>query len=85
MAAADSTDEPPNFMINVRGGQPISKVAIVRDNAYVYNGEPGKTDFHAGYRDMGAKPGETHYYYVRVQQSDGNLAWASPMWITYQP
>ena len=37
------------------------------------------------YTDMDAKPGKSHYYYVRVEQADGNLAWASPMWITYQP
>ena len=24
-----------------------------------------------------------HYYYVRVQQADGQLAWGSPMWIDY--
>jgi hypothetical protein len=22
-----------------------------------------------------------HYYYVRVEQADGQLAWGSPMWI----
>ena len=29
--------------------------------------------------------GKTSYYYVRVEQADGNLAWASPLWITYKP
>ena len=24
----------------------------------------------------------TSYYYVRVQQKDGELAWTSPVWIT---
>jgi len=37
------------------------------------------------YTDMDAKQGKSSYYYVRVEQADGNLAWASPMWITYQP
>ena len=36
------------------------------------------------YTDDDARPGQTHYYYVRVEQADGNLAWASPMWITYK-
>ena len=30
-------------------------------------------------------PGKTAYYYVRGEQEDGELVWASPMWITYQP
>jgi hypothetical protein len=37
------------------------------------------------YTDMEAKAGETRFYYVRVEQADGNLAWASPLWITYKP
>jgi len=37
------------------------------------------------YVDMEAKPGKTSYYYVRLEQKDGNLAWASPLWITYKP
>ena len=24
-----------------------------------------------------------HFYYVRVEQADGQLAWGSPMWIDY--
>ena len=24
----------------------------------------------------------THYYYVRVTQQDGQMAWSSPMWVT---
>jgi len=29
--------------------------------------------------------GQTTYYYVRIEQSDGKLAWTSPMWIKYEP
>jgi hypothetical protein len=34
--------------------------------------------------DDDARPGQSHYYYVRVEQADGNLAWASPLWISYK-
>ena len=27
--------------------------------------------------------GGVHYYYVRVRQADGELAWASPLWSDY--
>ena len=36
------------------------------------------------YTDDDARPGQSHYYYVRIEQADGNLAWGSPMWITYK-
>ena len=30
-----------------------------------------------------AVKGKTSYYYVRGEQEDGEIVWASPMWITY--
>jgi hypothetical protein len=80
-----TTKEFPKLAIEAAGGQPLAKISIVRDNKYVYTNEPNARDVRREYTDMDVKPGETHYYYVRVEQSDGNLAWASPMWITYQP
>jgi hypothetical protein len=80
-----TTKEYPKISIQAVGGKPIAKVSIVRDNKYVYANEPMTPEVRRDYTDMDVKPGETHYYYVRAEQSDGNLAWASPMWITYQP
>jgi hypothetical protein len=34
------------------------------------------------YRDADIKPGES-YYYVRVEQAAGQLAWSSPIWVDY--
>ena len=45
----------------------------------------GRAAFIPSTRDTAAQPGKTSYYYVRLEQDDGNLAWASPMWITYKP
>ena len=28
---------------------------------------------------------EASYYYVRVTQTDEQMAWSSPMWVTYKP
>ena len=36
------------------------------------------------WKDGAAQKGKTSYYYVRGEQADGELVWASPMWITYQ-
>jgi hypothetical protein len=36
------------------------------------------------WRDGAAERGRTSYYYVRGEQTDGELAWVSPMWITYR-
>jgi len=33
---------------------------------------------------VAAQPGQ-HWYYVRVEQEDGELAWSSPIWIDQRP
>jgi hypothetical protein len=35
------------------------------------------------WRDNSPVAGKMSYYYVRGEQEDGELVWASPMWITY--
>jgi hypothetical protein len=71
--------------ITVQGTAPITRLHVVRNNKYVYSTEPKQREVKLRYTDMEPLAGKTAYYYVRIQQSDGNLAWASPMWITYKP
>ncbi len=80
-----TTDRPPSFEITVKGTAPLGKVHIIRDNKYIYTHTSEDKEATFQYTDADAKPGSKHYYYVRVDQSDGNLAWGSPMWITFQP
>jgi hypothetical protein len=75
---------PPTIQIVVRGTAPIARIDIVKDNTYVYNSEPGRVEANLSWQDNQAKPGTTSYYYVRVQQTDGQMAWSSPMWIQLQ-
>ena len=79
------TAERPTLDIVVHGTAPIAKLHVIRDNKYVYTTEPQEREVKRRYTDMAATAGKTHYYYVRIEQADGNLAWASPMWITYKP
>ncbi|MBW3541229.1 MAG: hypothetical protein KY476_13255, partial [Planctomycetes bacterium] len=79
------TAERPRLEIRVHGAAPIARVYVVRDDEYVFTARPDKAEVELTYTDMDAKPGASHYYYVRVEQSDGNVAWASPMWMAYAP
>lgn len=76
------TNGRPSLRIKALGTAPIAKLHVVRDNKYALTIEPKTDTVELTYNDDDAQPGETHYYYVRVEQADGNLAWASPMWIT---
>ncbi len=85
MGDAFATAKRPALDIVVHGTTPVAKVHVIRDNKSVYTAEPGKKEVKLRYTDMDAKEGQTSNYYVRVEQADGNLAWASPLWITYKP
>jgi hypothetical protein len=80
-----TTARRPTLEISIHGTGPVAKVHVIRDNKYVYTSEPKKAEVKLRYTDMDAQKGKTSYYYVRIEQADGNLAWASPMWITWKP
>ncbi|MGH9841720.1 MAG: hypothetical protein ACREEM_23450 [Blastocatellia bacterium] len=80
----------PKLEISVAGTAPVARVEIVRQidrekPAYVYLTEPKQQNVKLTWADNQAKAGAVNMYYVRIQQSDGKMAWASPVWITYQP
>jgi len=79
-----TTKTAPKFDIRIVGTQPIARVDIVKDNTYVYNATPNQQEVTLTWQDNAPTQGKVSYYYVRAQQSDGQLVWASPMWIRYQ-
>jgi hypothetical protein len=76
--------DPPKLEIKVLGTAPVAKISIIRDGKYVHVATPKKQEVELSFTDDDAPRGKTCYYYARVEQSDGNLAWLSPMWITYK-
>jgi hypothetical protein len=78
------TTKRPTLEIVVQGTAPIRKLSIVRNNKYVHTEEPKQRAVRLRWTDMEPIAGKVAYYYVRIEQDDGNLAWASPMWITYR-
>ena len=79
-----TTNKRPTLEITVKGTAPITKLHVVRNSKYVYSMEPKKNEVTLKYTDADIKPGSEAFYYVRVELRDANLAWSSPMWITYK-
>jgi len=79
-----STTEPPSIHVKLIGTEPFAKVHIIKDNEYVHTVEPNTTDVGFTWVEKAAKPDTTSYYYVRGEQADGEVVWASPMWIKYE-
>ena len=79
-----STTELPSLTVKLVGTAPFAKVHVIKDNRYVYTVEPKSATVEFAWRDTAAQAGKTSYYYVRGDQTDGELVWASPLWITYK-
>ncbi len=78
------TSELPTLNVKLIGTVPFAKVHVIKDSTYVYTTEPNKAEVEFTWRDLAAQSGKRSYYYVRGEQQDGQIVWASPLWITYQ-
>jgi hypothetical protein len=74
----------PSIAVKLIGSAPFARVVIVKDGQEIYSVEPKVKEVSFTWRDEAALSGKTSYYYVRGLQADGQLVWASPMWITKQ-
>ena len=74
--------EPQQIRVRARGTNDIAAIHLIRDATYIYKIEPGKAEVEFEFLDSEAPSGD-HWYYVRVEQTDGELAWSSPIWITH--
>jgi hypothetical protein len=72
----------PEIRAHIEAAGPLKTVVIVRDNQYIYSINPHGMTFDLNYREQSLTPGQ-HYYYVRLEQQDRNMAWSSPIWINY--
>jgi hypothetical protein len=86
-----STDEAPTLNLHLIGTAPFAKVVLVKDDVEIQTWEPGKADLTLTWTDPKPEAGKTSYYYFRGEQkpqpkeTNGELVWASPMWITFNP
>ena len=70
----------PKLIAKIEGTDKIKQVDLIRNNQFVYTASPDNKSADFTYTDRNPTPGES-YYYLRVMQVDGNLAWSSPIWI----
>jgi len=78
-------NKAPEFRLKLVGTAPFSKVTLIKDDVELKVMEPKKAEFEWSWTDPKPTEGKTSYYYVRGEQTDGELVWASPMWVNYRP
>ena len=85
-----TTDLIPRIQIVAQGTAPIDSVEIIRQvglqkPTVVAAMEPGTQEIDLDWSDPSAKADEWNMYYVRLKQRNEAMAWASPLWIRYEP
>jgi hypothetical protein len=76
------SSETPVLKVHVQGTGPIARIEVIKNNTFVHSVRPGGDSSSFEFRDNQMKDGES-YYYVRVEQAAGQLAWSSPIWVNY--
>ena len=81
MGDAFSASAIPRFTVHIVGSGTIRQIDLVKNRSFVYTTRPGGREAAFEFTDKEFGQGES-WYYVRIQQDDGQLAWSSPIWAT---
>lgn len=80
MGSEITGDGPRQITARVVGTDQLLRVDVVRDNADWLTLTPGDDEMTLEATDE--EPlGDGRFYYLRVTQADGEMAWASPVWV----
>jgi hypothetical protein len=74
----------PTFTLKLIGTMPFEKVTLIKDNVEIPMNAPKEKEINLTWTDPKPEKGKTSYYYFRGEQTNSELVWVSPMWITLE-
>jgi hypothetical protein len=83
MGESFSTTTAPVFTVRLFGTNTFQNVSVIKDGNVVYSTSGDKVVSFT-WQDPSTTKGKTSYYYVRGLQTDAQIVWVSPMWVTQQ-
>jgi hypothetical protein len=72
--------EQIHFEAEVYGTAPIERIEVISDGECVWDENPDDVDVQLS-GDLPGPANDRAYYYLRLRQQDGNMAWLSPVWV----
>ncbi len=81
--AFTAASRQPRLWVKVIGTRAVKDIQVIKNNRFVYQQKPGVREAEFAFTDTDTQAGES-YYYVRVVQEDGQVAWSSPLWVSYK-
>lgn len=86
MGSEITVTSQPKLTVSVRGTADLEAVEFIRQGfvfeRFQFGGGERRPETTLDVVDELLIPGETQYYYARITQTDGNMAWSSPIWVT---
>jgi len=73
--------EQSDIRIEALGTAPIRLVELIRNNEVIHRWQDSDEFLSVEHRDKAPPPLPACYYYVRLTQEDGQMAWSSPVWL----
>lgn len=73
---------PVTFEVQASALREIRELVIFRNNRIVHREEPGRKELRCQWTEAAVPDEKLVWYYVRIQATDGELAWSSPIWYT---
>lgn len=70
----------PRLAIKAIGTDRIKQFVIVKNQELIYTSSPNREEYILEFTDRNFEAG-SNYYYIRVVQNDGQVAWSSPIWV----
>jgi hypothetical protein len=71
---------PRRLELFVAGTAPLAQLEVLKNNEVLTSFEPGTFTFRAAVTDKKAGQNPVEWYYLRICQADGEMAWSSPIW-----
>jgi hypothetical protein len=87
MGSVIETEGPLQFTAHVEsdnGATLLNRVDLFEDGVNIDSQVLINTAIDYSF-SMAVSGGESHYYYIRARQVDGDYAWSSPVWVQHVP
>lgn len=74
----------PELILRATGTGALASVEIIRSGQIVYSARPGTPEVSVSFRDEAMPDLASAHYHARLVQSDGQIAWSTPIWVDFR-